>query len=48
MVLDSSGHGSRVQLNGLTVHLNKRGKKKKKNSNGDCMRWKAIWVKAHC
>lgn len=30
MVLDSSGHGSRVQLNGLTVHLNKRGKKKKK------------------
>ena len=47
MVLDSSGHGSRVQLNGLTVHLNKRGEKKK-NSNGDCMRRKAIWVKAHC
>lgn len=28
VVLDSSGHGSIVQLNGLTVHLNKRGEKK--------------------
>lgn len=46
MVLVSSGHGSIVQLNGLTVHLNKRGEKKK--LNGDCMRWKGIWgVKAH-
>ena len=26
MVLDSSGHGSRVQLNGLTVHLKKKKK----------------------